>query len=802
MKKILLSSLLIANGVVASPFVIEDIRVNGALDNTEAAIISSLPVKIGQKATDADLTKIVQQLFVQQRFDDVVAKKQGNAIIINVVERPLIYDVQIEGNNSIPEKALQDKLKENLITKGEFFDAKKLEEIKTSLISHYHSIGRYNASVDIVTTPIENGQVVITLAIVENDVSYVKNIRIEGNLAFDDDLLIKKFDIQPDVSWWNIFESSKYEKQALDRDLATLNNFYLNEGYVKFRVLDVREKFSNNKKDVDLVYKVNEGKPYKVGKVELIGEMANLQGELQKIINEYKTGELFRAKELEALKAKLEKRLGDDGYASTSVNTAFSFDEDNSIVNVTYIVESGKRINVRRIEFEGNDVTADSTLRREMRQQEGTWLSSSAASTGKARLERTGFYESVDMKMQNVPGTTDQIDIIYTVKERSTGSINFGVGYGSGSGISYQASIKQDNFLGLGSSVGLSAVRNKYSTTFSLNYNEPYFTKDGVSLGGSVYYSDYDYSKLDTSSKYKRTTLGIDGTLGFPVDEYNSYYLGLGVVNDKIQNVSREYTREKYVASMDIKPETYIYSEEYKKIKTTDFNFNFGWNYNSLDRGFMPTDGLKASFGGEVKIPGSDNNYYKLNTKISYYYPLNREHKWVINARAKLGYASGIGSRELPFFQTYSAGGIGSVRGFSFGSIGPQAIYWDKNSQNRYTKFTKLSGDVIGGNAMAVANLELIMPTPFISEKYQHKVRTSLFFDMGSVWNTKWDKNAYSNVTDYSDPKRFRTSVGLGLQWNSPIGPLLFSYAKPLNKYKDNSEDDIEQFQFSIGGSF
>ncbi|MDG6882196.1 Omp85 [Phocoenobacter uteri] len=797
MKKILLSSLLLANGVIASPFVVKDIRVNGAFDESKAAIISKLPIKVGQRVTDNDLTKIVQQLFVQKRFDDVSAKRDGDAIVINVVERPLIANVKIEGNKAVPTKALEENLKTNLISKGEFFDPKKLEEFKQELVNHYHSIGRYSAKISSVIKPLSNGQVDVKLVITENEVSYVKAIHFKGNKAFDEDELISKLDIQPDVSWWNIFQSSKYEQQALKKDVDTLRNFYLNQGYVKFTINDVKTDFTNGKKDVKLTYKVSEGSQYKVSRVRLIGDMANLNKELKRVVMEYTPGDLFRAKDLDALKEKLEYTLGENGYGAAQVQMSLSFNENAKTVAVAYIIEAGKRLYVRKISFEGNDVTADSTLRREMRQQEGAWLSTTAASTGKARLERTGFYESVDMKMVNVPNTTDQVDIIYSIKERNTGSINFGIGYGSGSGFSYQAGIKQDNFLGMGSSIGLNGVRNDYSTTFSVDYNEPYFTKDGVSLGGSVYYSNYDYSKMNSSSKYKRTTFGIDGTLGFPVDEYNSYYLGLGAVNDKIQNVGREYTREKYVKAMDI--EIPAMSEEYKKIKTTDFNFKFGWNYNSLDRGFMPTEGLQASLGGNVTIPGSDNKYYKLSAKASYYYPLNREHSWVINSRVRLGYGNGMSGKELPFFQTYNLGGIGSVRGFSYGSIGPNAIYI-KEKGSKYQP----SSDVIGGNALAVANLELIMPTPFVAEKYQHKVRTSLFVDIGTVWNTNWkgkdiELSKQLKQPDYGDYKRFRASAGIGLQWNSPIGPLLLSYAKPLREYKN---DDVEQFQFSIGGSF
>lgn len=286
---------------------------------------------------------------------------------------------------------------------------------------------------------------------------------------------------------------------------------------------------------------------------------------------------------------------------------------------------------------------------------------------------------------------------------------------------------------------------------------------------------------------------GINGTLGFPVNENNSYYLGLGYTHDKIKNAAREYTREKYVKSMNFEFDPA--ADYYKKIKADDFDFSLGWNYNSLNRGYFPTEGTTANIGGKITIPGSDNKYYRVSADFRNYYPLNREHKWVISTKASIAYTNGFGGKEVPFYQLYTAGGIGTLRGFSYGAVGPQAIYYNTKSG----KFDSMNNDIIGGNALAAASLELITPTPFVSEKYQHNVRTSLFVDAASAWNTKWKKDEYTNLPDYGDFKRFRASAGIAFQWMSPIGPLSFSYAKPIRKY-DN--DDIEQFQFNIGSSF
>lgn len=805
MKKLLLSTLLAANGVVlAAPFVVKDIRVDGVQPATGAAILSSIPVKVGQRATDNDVANVVRQLFVQNQFEDVRASREGNTLVIKVTERPVINKVDIEGNSAIPKDPLEQNLKANLINKGEVFDAQRLEAFKTALVDHYRSMGRYDAKIETQAVRNINGGVDVKLDIVEGDVSYVKAINFEGNEAFGYRKLVRQLDIKPDVAWWNIFQSSKFEEPVYNQDMENIRDFYLNHGYARFNFTGTDVQFSEDKKDVTLTYKLSEGDQYNISAIQISGNTGKLDNELNAVLKDFKPGQLFRKEDLVKMEEEVKEILGGAGYGAAKVDLYPIFDDENKTVRINFIVDAGTRMYVRKIRFEGNDVTADSTLRREMRQQEGAWLSTTAATLGKARLERTGFYDSVELTYPAVQGTEDQVDLVYKIRERNTGSISFGIGYGTESGVSYQAGIKQDNFLGMGSTISLSGQRNDYGTSINLGYTEPYFTKDGVSLGGNIFYEDYDNSKNDNVASYKRRTYGANGTLGFPVDEHNSYYLGLGFTHDNIKNAVREFNRELYVRSMNFQFDEN--GNYYPKIKANDFDFSFGWNYNSLNRGFLPTEGTTASIGGRVTIPGSDNKYYKLSADFRNFYPLNREHKWVISTKAGIAYANGFGGKELPFYQTYSAGGIGSLRGFAYGGVGPHAIYRSCNAESQ-CGFNFVNGDVVGGNAMASASIELITPTPFVSDKYQHNVRTSLFIDAATVWNTKWKTNPvldgvsydFSKVDNFKSYKRVRASAGVAFQWNSPIGPLVFSYAKPIKKYE---RDELEQFQFSIGGSF
>ncbi len=795
MKKRLLTSLLFGSAsllsttVLAAPFMVQDIRVDGVSAETESQIIAALPVRVGQRATDNDLSTIVRFLF-SRGFDNVQASQQGNTLVIFAQETPIIADVTINGNSAIPTEALQENLAANGFKAGERLDREKLEAFRQGIVDHYESTGRYNAQVETIINTLPNNRAELQLQIKENDVVKLKSITFNGNEAFSSSKLQEQMELQPDA-WWKLF-GNKYENTQFAKDLETIRDYYQNRGYAKFQITGTNVQIDDAKEFADVTVNLHEGEKYTLQSARIIGDVAGMQAQLEPTLVNVHIGEEFRRNEINAVEQQIKSILGSRGYASATVNSVPHFDEANKTIGVSFVVEAGRRYSVRQIRFEGNTVTADSTLRQEMRQQEGTWLSSQLVELGKVRLDRTGFFETVEHRTEAVANTNDELDVIYKVKERNTGSINFGIGYGTESGISYQASVKQDNFLGMGSSISLSGSRNDYGTSVNLGYTEPYFTKDGVSLGGNIFYETYDNSKNsnDNVASYSRNSYGANVTLGFPVNENNSYYLGLGYTYNKLKDIEPEYTRNKYTKAMGYEANTF---------KAHDYDFSFGWNYNSLNRGYFPTKGVKASAGGRITIPGSDNKYYKLNAEVQGYYPLNREQTWVLAGKMSGSFANGFGSKKaLPFYQYYNIGGIGSVRGFAYGGFGQNAIYYNANTQ----AFDNVSSDVVGGNAMAIATVELIVPTPFVADKNQNSVRTSLFVDAGSLWNTKWtdkDKLRYPNLPDYSDPARVRASAGIGFQWQSPIGPLVFSYAKPIKKYE---RDDLEQFQFSIGGSF
>ncbi|WP_434312614.1 outer membrane protein assembly factor BamA [Haemophilus influenzae] len=792
MKKLLIASLLFGTTttVFAAPFVAKDIRVDGVQGDLEQQIRATLPVRAGQRVTDNDVTNIVHSLFVSGRFDNVKARQEDDVLVISVVAKPIIADVKIKGNSVIPTDALKQNLDANGFRVGDILIREKLNEFAKSVKEHYVSVGRYNATVEPIVNTLPNNRAEILIQINEDDKAKLASLTFKGNESVSSSTLQEQMELQPD-SWWKLW-GNKFEGAQFEKDLQAIRDYYLNNGYAKAQITKTDVQLNDDKTKVNVTIDVNEGLQYDLRSARIVGNVGGMSAELEPLLSALHLNDTFRRSDIADVENAIKAKLGERGYGSATVNSVPDFDDANKTLAITFVVDAGRRLTVRQLRFEGNTVSADSTLRQEMRQQEGTWYNSQLVELGKIRLDRTGFFETVENRIDPINGSNDEVDVVYKVKERNTGSINFGIGYGTESGISYQASVKQDNFLGTGAAVSIAGTKNDYGTSVNLGYTEPYFTKDGVSLGGNVFFENYDNSKSDTSSNYKRTTYGSNVTLGFPVNENNSYYVGLGYTYNKISNFAPEYNRDLYIQSMKFKG---------NGIKTNDFDFSFGWNYNSLNRGYFPTKGVKASLGGRVTIPGSDNKYYKLSADVQGFYPLDRDHRWVVSAKASAGYANGFGNKRLPFYQTYTAGGIGSLRGFAYGSIGPNAIYQDRDG-----KFTKVSSDVVGGNAIATASAELIVPTPFVSDKSQNTVRTSLFVDAASVWNTKWksDKNGLESsvlekLPDYGKSSRIRASTGVGFQWQSPIGPLVFSYAKPIKKYEN---DDVEQFQFSIGGSF
>ncbi len=801
MKKILFATLLAtsvsANG--AENFVVQDIQVEGLQRVTLGAALLNMPVRIGDSIGNQDVSQIIRALYASGNFEDIKVLREGDVLVVQVRERPTISSISFSGNKAIKEEQLTQNLEASDVRVGEALDRTTLANIEKGLEDFYYSVGKYNANVKAVVTPLPRNRADLKFVFSEGVSAKIQQINFIGNEVFTDDELLSRFELNVDVSWWNFLADDKYQKQVLAGDLEALKSYYLDRGYLKFKIDSTQVSISPDKKGVYVSLVLDEGKPYTVKDVKFRGDLPSGEDEFEKLVT-FEMGELYNGSAVTSLEESVKRQLGEAGYAYPQVRTISEFDDETQEVSLVVNVESGKRIYVRDIRFVGNNATKDEVLRREMRQMEGSWLNSKSIETGKNRLNRLGFFETVDVQTVRVPGSEDQVDLVYSVKEANSGSINFGIGYGTESGVSFQVGLQQDNFLGTGNRVGVSAMMNDYQKNVSLDYRDPYWNLDGVSLGGKVFYNQFEAKEAGIVD-YTNESYGTSLTWGFPFDELNRFEFGVGYTHNKIGNVPTYDQAQLFAQSID---------QADGDIITNDFDVNVAWTRNNLNRGYFPTAGNYQRAFAKATVPGSDAQYFKVQYDVRQYIPLTKKHEFTLLMRGRLGYGNGYGQTDgndnlFPFYENYYAGGFTTLRGFRSNSAGPKAVYTVNSNPILCStdSCVNATDDSVGGNAVALASMELIVPTPFASDEARSQIRTSVFIDAASVWDTEFDyDSAYDGqryYDDYSDPTNYRASYGAALQWMSPMGPLVFSVAKPIEKYEG---DDEEFFTFTIGRTF
>ena len=750
-----MTALVILSGPVQAldPFELEDIRVEGAQRIEVGTIFNYLPVKVGDQITDETARESVRILFSTGFFNDVQLKRDGNTLIVVVSERPSIASIEYLGNKDIRDEEIEETLHSVGFVDGKVFSQPILDKLLKILRERYFSRGRYSATIDATVTPLDASRVRIRLQIDEGRVARIEKLRIVGNNKFSDRELFKLLELRQDSLLGFLSSKRNYSIEKLSASLEALTSFYLDRGYINFEIDSHDVAISQNKQDIFVTISITEGEPYAFGKVELDDTQQYITKEDFNAVRPH-SGEPFSRHQVLLARSALESKLTNIGFAFCSVNAMPELDNERKLVDFTFVVDPGPKVYVRQVNVRGNQSTRDEVIRREMRQIEGAVYSAKDIRRSRERIQRLGYFDEVKIETPAVPGTLDQVDINVTVQERSTGSFMFGVGYAGADGVLLQAEINRENLFGSGRELKFKVNQSSIEQVYEVSYTNPYFTKEGISLGYFVEYENIDTAET-TSADYESNSSLFGVRTKIPVTEFNSLDLSLGFEQLELEGTTTTPTEYSSFITDHPSSENLILSG--------------GVTKDTRDSIFFPQKGYLRRALFAFTGPGSDLEYYKVTLRGRWYRPLG--DNLTLNIRGVAGYGDGYGDLDkLPFFRNYYVGGTGTVRGYSPRSLGPRA--------------SDSSDDSLGGSKRINATTELYFPVPGLDDSKNQ--RLSFFIDAGQVYG--------SNQS--IDLAQLRYSTGITFHWFTAVGPMSLSYAMPFN---DESTDDIKKLQFTLG---
>ena len=756
----------------AQAFVIADIRVEGLQRISAGSVFGSIPYNVGDDIGIAEIRSIARSLFETENFDDVQIGRDGNVLVVVIKERPTIDSIEFEGNKAIKTEALLEGLEKSGLAEGQIFKKVTLEHIASDLESQYVSQGRYDAGIETTVVNLPRNRVAIKVDVFEGNVSGIRHINIVGNSVFDDEMLIDKLELKLPSLFSFYTKDDQYSREKLQGDIESLESYYLDRGYLNFRVDSTQVAIAPNMEDVYITFNVTEGEQFTVSAVDVAGELRDIPEESIRSLLITRPGQIFSREYMTASEERIEAVLGNAGYTFASATGEPVVDEGGNTVTIRYFVDAGQRAYVRRVSFQGNTVTQDEVLRREMRQMEGGWASTAMIEASKIRLQRLGFFKEVNVETPSVPGTEDQIDVNFSVEEQPSGSISATVGFAEDTGLILGLQYQESNVFGTGNSINIGVNRSDYQEALNFSFFDPYFTVDGVSRGYSVFFRRSDFGDFNIAS-FSTDSYGVSMNFGYPISEISRISFSLGYENTNI--------KEGIIPAQEISE---FVNKEGNKFDLLSISASY--SMSALNRGLLPTAGKSQSISFEMTIPGSELEFYRINYSGQIFFPL-----WgptVLRLRSDLGYGDAFGGTDaFPFYKHFFAGGMGSVRGFESNTLGPRAT---PSPQDQFN-----DPDPIGGNALVELSAEILFPLPFIED--QSQMRSVLFFDAGNVFNTNCpDVSVY--CLDLEDGE-LRYSAGLAVTWITGFAPISFALSFPINE-KDG--DESEAFQFELGKTF
>ena len=748
-------SLFMAQSAFAvDPFTVRDIRVEGLQRIEPGTVFASLPFRVGETYNDDKGSSAIQALFGLGLFKDVRLEVNGDVLVVIVEERPTVSEVSFVGIKEFDKEALKKALREIGLAEGQAFDKALADKAEQELKRQYINRSRYSAEIITTVTPIERNRVNLSFNVIEGDVARIKDIRIVGNKAFSNSTLRNLFDLDTGgwMSWYT--KSDQYSRTKLNADIESMRSYYLTRGYLEFKVDSTQVAISPDKQDVSITLNINEGERFVVSSVKLEGNFLNRDDEFKALVS-IKPGQAYNADSVAQTTKAITDYFGTFGFAFAKVELVPEIDRANNQVALVIQAEPARRAYVRRISVAGNTRTRDEVVRREFRQFESSWYDGDKIKLSRDRADRLGFFTDVNVETQEVAGTADQVDLTVTVVEKPTGNLQLGAGFSSSDKLSLSFGIKQENIFGSGNYLGLEFNTSKANRSLVLSTVDPYFTADGISRALDLYVRTS--RPLDgQGGDYGLRTTGGSIRFGVPFNEVDTVFFGAGVERLSIK---------KGANALPITYQNYINDFG---ATTTSFPLTVGWVRDSRDSSIVPTMGSYQRAYGEWGIAGNAR-YLRTTFQRQEYIPLNKQFTLAFNG--EFGWGKGLGGKPFSVFKNSSSGGLGSVRGFQQGSLGPRDVL----------------GLAVGGPKKITLNAELIAPFPGTGN--DRTLRTYAFVDMGNVFGE-------------NEPYKFaelRASYGVGISWISPVGPLRFAIAQPLRK---KVGDKIERFQFQIGTSF
>ena len=740
----------------ADAFVVRDIRLEGLQRITAGTVFNYLPIKVGDTVDGTRTAAALRELFGTGFFRDVRLERDGDTLVVSVIERPSIGSIEFSGNEDLKTEDLLSALEQSGFAQGRVFNRSTFDQVKQELHRTYFAAGKYGARITGTVTPLERNRVAVRFEIREGIVAKIRQINIVGNTAFTDDELLDDFELDSTGFFSFISRSNRYSKPKLAADLETLRSFYLDQGFISFNIDSTQVSISPDKTDVYITVNITEGGRYLVRDVYLQGALIVPEEELFNLVTVVQDG-VFSRKDVTETARRIGARLGDEGYSFANVNAVPEIDDEENRVDLTFFVDPGNRVYVRRINFKGNAKTRDEVLRREMRQMESGWISTEAIERSRIRLNRLGFFESVTVETPAVPGASDQVDVDFTVVERPSGNLLIGAGYSSSEGPVFDISVTDENVFGTGNRLSASFDTSDVSRDISVSWLNPYWTVDGVSRGFDAYIRRTDARDANLAN-YDLDRVGTGMTFGIPVSESTRVNVGFNVERADFRlgpSPSRELER---------------FQEEsgggFLTLLATA-----AWAKDSRDSRFLPNRGSLSRLSAEVAVPGSELTYYKLFARHQRLFALPSD--FVLMLEGEVAYGDGYGGTEdLPLTENFFAGGLRSVRGFRANTLGPRDTPHN---------------EPLGGNLKTVGTAELILPLPFTKDSNTYRVTT--FVDTGNVYGPDED----------FDLDTLRISAGIAGTWLSPVGPMTMSIARPL---RTRTGDQRQRFQLTFGTSF